>query len=308
MNPWKTLSIIFAASCSHDWVTSFAPTRPVASFAVSRSPAVILNAEKNNRKKKKNDSGSLEPLLKFVFPSKSSNPVGSGIETALMLIDKRRQEEFKKEMLQNFPFVPPGVMDTCVTSLADSFSAVAPSKLKTALKPGGLEKVRPELEDTIVASLQDQSMIKDLPLTKSDKGKLLKYMVRLSLDYLLQDVQEMLKQPTERLQLLDDKKQQIQRYMTFWQLTWYRIRYYPIQMTLIGAATAMSSIFLYQQYRKTALAAAVTSTCLSIVAAVKAPLVTLKALALSAAAAVKDHLSKLGLLKTAKKGARRIRR
>jgi hypothetical protein len=172
-------------------------------------------------------------------------------------------------MKGQFPWIPATVLDICLDSLADAFSAVAPSELKAALKPGGLKTVRPELEDGIVEQLRSQPMIKDLPIPASDKSKLLKYLVGLSLDLVLKDVEPLLQKPNEQLQVLELQKCQIQRYMTRWELTLYRMRYYPLQMTLMGVTTIVTAIFLCQQYQQSALASAVSGMVLTVVSSVK---------------------------------------
>ena len=112
----------------------------------------VLYAKKKNVKKymdsssSSSSSNSMGPFLKLAFQGSknANNPMESGFETVLMSTDKKRQVEFKKDLKQHFPLVPGFVLDICIGSLADAFSSVAPSQLKAALKPGGLEKVRPE--------------------------------------------------------------------------------------------------------------------------------------------------------------------
>ena len=261
---------------------------------------VVLNAKKKRRSTSSNNGGGslLEPFINLVSPSSSSNnsPVESTFETAIMLVDKKRTDEFKKDMQKQFPFVPSSVIDICVDSLADSFKAVAPAKLQQALKPGGFEKVRPDIEDTIVGNLQTQSMIQDLPLSKSDKIKILKYIVNMALDIIFKDVQELLKDPTQRLQVLDEKRYQIQRYMSQRQLLCYRLKNYPIQIMLLTITTILSCLYLHRLIlNKTAVIPTVTAAYGSAVTAMQSPWNTIKAFAKSAKGTLQDYLSLLGI-------------
>jgi hypothetical protein len=283
---WVSLGLLGVASLNGFVVSAFAPARPIrypnAAVATTTTPMTVVYAKKKKRKKYMDSSSSsissssnnsMGPFLKLAFQGSNNakNPMESGFETALMLTDKKRQVEFKKDLKQQFPLVPGFVLDICIDSLADAFSSVAPSQLKAALKPGGLEKVRPELEDTIVENLQKQTMLDSVPLTKGDKKQLLQYLVSSSLDYLLKDAQEVLAEPSVRLQALEAQKRQIQKFMPGWQLTWYRIRYFPVQMTVIGLVAAITSYAIFQQYlyKHTALVSAVTGVCVTMVSSMK---------------------------------------
>ena len=182
------------------------------------------------------------------------------MDAALVLGDKKRQSVFKQDLGKQFPFIPPAVLDVCMDALSTSFDNVAPSDLKKALKPGGLEKVRPKIEAKAVKSLKTQQMIKDLPLSDEDKTKLLEYVVKLSLDYLLEDAQAALVAPALKLQTLEREQYEIRRYMSFWQLSWYRLRYFPVRT--IGCSMILSwTVFLTLQYYKdTALVTSLAST------------------------------------------------
>lgn len=190
-------------------------------------------------------------MMKMIIPGPKPNTMVSGIEAALMLTDKKRQEDWKNEMRQQFPIIPSVVFDICIDSLSEGFASMAPAQLKEALRPGGLEKVRPGLENTIVINLEQQQVMKSIPLKASDKRQLLQYLVTKSLDYMLKDAELLLAEPAVKLQVLETQKQNIQRYMTFWQLSWYRIRHYPVQMTLLGLLSIYASYSLYQQTRHT---------------------------------------------------------
>lgn len=208
-------------------------------------------------------SSPLDSLLKFVTPGHQQNSMGSGIEAALILTDKKRQEDWKNDMRQQFPLVPPVAIDICVDSLSEGFSAMAPAQLKAALRPGGLDKVRPDLETTIVANLEKQQVVKNIPLKPDDKRQLLQYLVTKSLDYVLKDAELALAEPAVKLQALESQKQQIQRYMTFWELSWYRIRYFPLQAALVGILSTYVTYSLYRQTKDTWIVSTITTVAVS---------------------------------------------
>lgn len=185
--------------------------------------------------------------------------VDSGVEAALVLGNKKRQSVFKQNLNKKFPWIPPGVLDTCMDALSASFENVAPSDLKKALQPGGLEKVRPGLESKIVKSLKTQDMIMDIPLKDDDKTKLLEYIVKLSLDYLLEDAQAALQAPSLQLQTLEREQSEIRRYMSVWQITWYRFRYFPLRSIGLALLVAWSGFLTYQFYKETVIVSSIAS-------------------------------------------------
>lgn len=189
---------------------------------------------------------SLNPFSRL----KNNYGLDSGIveETALLLTNKKRQDDFKNEMRQKFPLIPPTLIANCLDSLADSFSNVAPSQLKKALKPGGLEEVRPGLEASLFESLRERPFLGSLPPTT------LAYLVSLALDYVLMDVEELLADPYRKLWALEERRRRIERYMTRRQLLWYRIRYRPIRTAVVVATVVVTSVALVRWYRHLAIA------------------------------------------------------
>lgn len=86
--------------------------------------------------------GSLDIVMGTFLPKKKKqSTMESSIQAALVLTDKKRQEEWKKDISKKFPLIPAFVIDICMDSIVEAFGAVAPNELKIALKPGGLEKV-----------------------------------------------------------------------------------------------------------------------------------------------------------------------
>lgn len=206
----------------------------------------------------------MESLVKMVVPGKRTSSVESGIETALLLTDKKRQEEWKKETRQKFPLIPSFMVDVCIDSLSEYFSAVAPKELKALLRPGGLGKARPGLEAELVSNLEKQQVIKNIPLKVDDKRQLLQYLVSTSLGYVLKDAELLLAEPGIKLQALQVQKEEIQKYMTFWQLTWYRIRYHPVQISLLTVGSVYVGYSLYQQSKHTAFISAISGAFVSL--------------------------------------------
>lgn len=183
----------------------------------------------------------------------------SGIQAALFLTDKKRQEEWKKDMKKSFPFLPNVVLEICIDALTEAFSTIAPKELKGALKPGGLEKARPNLEASIVSNLESQQVLKSVPIKADDKRQLLRYLVSLALDYFLKDVELMLAEPSVKLQALEAQKREILRYMSFWEIQWYRIRYHPVAMATMTAASVCLAYFFYQETKTSLFVSSVTS-------------------------------------------------
>lgn len=206
----------------------------------------------------------MDSLMKMVVPGKRTSSVESGIEAALLLTDKRRQEEWKKDTRQKFPLVPSFVVDACIDSLSDAFSSVAPAELKAVLRPGGLEEARPRLEATLVSNLENHQVMKGIPLKADDKRQFLQYLVNMSMGYVLRDAELLLAEPSVKLQALEVQKQEIQKYMTFWQFTWYRIRYHPLQTSLLTIGSVYIGYSLYQQSKHTAFVSAITGVFASV--------------------------------------------
>lgn len=197
--------------------------------------------------------GSLPDFLFSKRPENKNDFLVSGVDAALLLGDKKRQSVFKQDLGKQFPWIPPGVLDICMDALSTSFDNVTPCDLKKALKPGGLEKVRPKIEASVVKSLKTQQMIQDIPLSEDGKNKLLQNIVKLSLDYLLEDAQAALIAPALKLQTLEREQSEIRRYMTFWQVTWYRLRHFPIRSIGFVLLLGWTVFLTFQYYKNTAL-------------------------------------------------------
>ena len=132
-------------------------------------------------------------------------------------------------------------------------------RLRTALRPGGLARAQPSLEAHLVSNLEGQAVIKGIPLKADDKRNLLRFLVKTSLDCVLEDLEMILAAPHVKLQTLESQKRQIQKYMSSWQLIRYRIRYYPVQMALSLASVAFIGYAAYQMTKHTAVVTAATT-------------------------------------------------
>ncbi len=163
------------------------------------------------------------------FPNCSKNKtIESGVvETALVLGNKQRRDQWIKEASMKFWWIPPKTLATCTDGLASAFCAVAPKDLKNALKPGGLESFRSKIGSKVVRNLKEQAIVKSLPLPKDDKNKLVEYLVDLSLEFFLRDLEETLATPSAKLAALDREKREIQQYMSLRDIVWYNVKYKP---------------------------------------------------------------------------------
>ena len=180
----------------------------------------------------------------------------TGIQIAQILLDKRQQDVLKKDLKRQYPLIPGDIIDVCLDMTANAFSAIAPKEFKDALRPGGMEKLRPDIRNAIVSNMMQQQAIRDIPVLKDhDKQKLLLGVVDLALDVLLQDAQEVLAAPEDRLDALQVQQRQIHKLMGRKRLALYRVQRYPLRVALVVAVVAL---FPYQQ-RTTAVMTAVTA-------------------------------------------------
>ena len=160
-----------------------------------------------------------------------------GIQTAQLLMDPRRHDKLKHNIQQRFPFVPEEFLDGCIDLTAEAFTSVAPNKLKLALKPGGMEKVRPDIERSIVEIAMKQPLVRDIPvLNDTDKEKMIEALVDVALDAMLDDAEELLAAPEVRLQALEEEIREVKRIMGVRRLWWYRVRNNPIPVAISVAA------------------------------------------------------------------------
>jgi hypothetical protein len=145
---------------------------------------------------------------------KQASQMETGIQIAQLLLDKRQQATLKQDLKRQYPLIPGDIINVCLDMTADVFSTIAPKEFKDALRPGGMEKLRPEIRNAIVSNMMQQQAIRDIPVLKDhDKQKLLLGVVDLALDVLLQDAQEVLAAPEDRLDALQVQHRQIHKLM-----------------------------------------------------------------------------------------------
>ena len=113
----------------------------------------------------------------------------------------------------------------------------------SALKPGGMEKVRPDIERSIVNVAMEQKVVHDVPiLNDADKRTMLEAIVDLALDSILDDAEEILAAPEVRLQALEEEMREVKQLMGPWRLLRYRIRNNPLPVSI---ALALSATAIY---------------------------------------------------------------
>lgn len=170
-----------------------------------------------------------------------------GIQTAQLLMDPKRHDKLHQQLSRQFPLVPKPFLDACIDLVADAFMTVAPNKLKQALRPGGMEKVRPEIQRGITGVVLEQPMVRAIPVLNSkDKANLIESIVDMALDYVLQDAETVLAAPEVRLEALEEEIREVKRLMGPWRVLLYRIRHIPLAM-IVTALTAALFVLVYQQ-------------------------------------------------------------
>lgn len=191
-------------------------------------------------KKRKLPIPSLVRLLPVISSNKNSKTaaIDASLETALVLGDKQRRAQWTRDASQRFSWIPPVVLSTCIDRLASAYEAVAPRDLRRALRPGGLPKVRSKIQTQVVQKLQP--ILQSLPLPNSDKEQLVEYLVDLSLDFFLKDLEVKLAAPSTKLVALEKERRQILRSMTIREIIWYWLRFKPKTMIGLGLLSAWS--------------------------------------------------------------------
>lgn len=171
-----------------------------------------------------------------------------GIQMAQLLLDKKNHALLKKDLSQKIPFVPPAVLESCVQVVAGALTEAAPKKLKLALKPGGMERIGPELSRSITSFvMQQQAIVDSIPLIKKDeKFKVVETMVNFVLDFALRDARQILEAPEVRLEALEEERRRLHLMMGPWRLFRYRLRRLPTAVKF-GTCVAAMAAFVYHQ-------------------------------------------------------------
>ena len=252
----STLLVLLVIYClvsqSIAFSTNIVPTttRHSPTTNSNRGGTVIVSplfAKKKKKKQSGDGDGSRLSLSSLTGGSKGGkiiklpsdgNSMVASIEMAQILMDKRRHDELKKELRTKYPLIPGDVIDFCMDLTADGFTSIAPKELQTALEPGGFQKMKPELRSNIVKLALQQQVIQDIPIIKEDdKRMILNSVVDLVLDNMLQDAQNVLSDPEDRLDQLRLQQEQVYKIMGTKKLMMYRIKRYPLRI-LLGISLA----------------------------------------------------------------------
>jgi hypothetical protein len=173
--------------------------------------------------------------------------MGIGIQTAQLLLDKRRHDELRQNMKVDYPLVPDSVLDICIDITAKAFTTVAPEKIREALQPGRMEQAQPALKKALVRAALDQKVIRNMPvLTSKDKEALLGNVVDLALRFVLRDAKAALAVPEVRLQALEEQVRNVKAQMGPLRLARYRLRTNPLQVAA-PILLALSVVFAFAQ-------------------------------------------------------------
>lgn len=169
-----------------------------------------------------------------------------GVQTAQLLMNPKKHDLLKRDIVQKYPFLPGAGVDSCINIVAAAFKTIAPDTLEQALQPGGMAKVRPVLKDAVVSAVLEQKYIKYSPLlSTTDKTKVVGSLVDLALDQLLKDSEYLLQRPEIRLEALEEEIRMIQKTeMTTTQILLYRYRKHPV---LWSVAVLWLSFYSYAQ-------------------------------------------------------------
>ncbi|CAB9518991.1 expressed unknown protein [Seminavis robusta] len=190
---------------------------------------------------------SLTMLPLFPKFGEKKNGMEVGIQTAQLLMDSRRRERLKKNMKVQFPMVSDAVIDSCIDITAHAFTQVAPEQLQIALRPGGMDRVRPDLEQVIVSFALEQSVVQKIPVLDAEsKRKLVEALVGMALDYVLKDAEEVLTAPEVRLEALEEQIREVHAMMGRRQLFLYRVRHNAKEI-VTGIVISLAALVIYQQ-------------------------------------------------------------
>mmetsp|Transcript_19592 Transcript_19592/g.26035 ORF Transcript_19592/g.26035 Transcript_19592/m.26035 type:complete len:331 (-) Transcript_19592:436-1428(-) len=151
-----------------------------------------------------------------------------GIETAQLLLEPRNHQILKDRIKQKYPLLPQSWLDVTVDIAANALETMAPEKLKQAISPGGLEEVLPDVENAITEVVLKQQVVKELPILSDEaKAKLIKHVVDVVFDHILENSQYILAAPEVRLEALEEEMREVKAMMGPRRLTLYKVRKNP---------------------------------------------------------------------------------
>lgn len=171
-----------------------------------------------------------------------------GIQTVQWMTNEKKQAQFRSNMIQQYPLVPPFLIDAGIRTVAAGFTQIAPETLQEALQPGGMDKFRPTVREAIVKFALEQRAVQDLPLVnQKDKAVWVGSLVDLALDQLFQDAEWVLAAPEVRLESLAEEMRMIKETeMTRQRVFLYNLRRHPWRFVGIAGLTTLATIYYIQ--------------------------------------------------------------
>lgn len=183
----------------------------------------------------------------LLYTKRSKNQVELGVQTAQLLLDKRHHDRLRDDIAEMYPLIPSPVLTTAIRLTASGFSTLAPNQLKLALSPGGMDKVRPEIRDTVVTTVLEQRAVRMFPLlNQSEKRDLLNAVVDLCMDQILNDAEWVLSKPEIRLEELEEQIEEIKKEMGLWRLIQYRVRRNLVEYTSVLLLASFCGLSYHQ--------------------------------------------------------------
>lgn len=159
-----------------------------------------------------------------------------GIKVAQAMLDDKKKDDLKAELLKQYPLVPEAVVDVLLDETARQLQAMTPRRLRTALQPGELEKTRPKLRRTIAKKLVKLQV----PMLKAeDQLKLTELLVDKVLDLLLEQTGAALTAPEVRLDELHEQVVAVEAEMSRPRLFWFHLKRQPGAVVLNVALWAV---------------------------------------------------------------------
>mmetsp|Transcript_26444 Transcript_26444/g.54535 ORF Transcript_26444/g.54535 Transcript_26444/m.54535 type:complete len:296 (+) Transcript_26444:138-1025(+) len=147
------------------------------------------------------------------------------VETAMALSVKKRRDEWLEGVIKKFPFLPADLLHKIVHGLDEAFMKIAPEDVRTAVQPGGREKMKKKIEMDIVNHIESRPLIKRLPIPKKDKDQVLMWLVDKSVDKILGDLEEHFESPIEKMRKLDRQREGIKHFMKPSEFIMYRLKH-----------------------------------------------------------------------------------
>lgn len=201
------------------------PSRAILPPAWPTTTSQILSPRRGRRSK----TGSLE----------------LGIQTVQLLTNKKKQEKFRRDFIQQYPLVPHFLIDGAIHTVAAGFAHMAPETLQEALQPGGMAKFRPAVRKAVVEFAIEQKAVRDVPLVDTKDKKLwVGSLVDMALDQLFQDADWVLSSPEVRLEALEQEIRTIKEMeMTRRRIVMFNLRRHPWRFIIPAGVVALATVY-----------------------------------------------------------------